>query len=349
MKMFALIVSACFLLVTTFRSSTTVLSDEPTPTPIHFIEVAKWGEEDTSSPNWRTWQKLHISPDGKRIAALHVGDIFIWNLEGEIIQVIENKPVLDFAWSPDSRSIAGCCSNDDETSSLMIWDLETGETITTLVFESPIFATGISWSPEGNLIASTGSGLLVWDMESKTSPIVLNSGIAGESVVWSPQGDRLANVGLDFGTDSSFPTGALEIWNMGSSPLLTDIGEAYRVVAWHPDGEMLASMADIGAIGVWDIETGAELFRLQLPEVNIIALAWHPDGQLLASGDTGGRVRIWDTHAKAEFAVVEGHPTTVVGDGWENSNVISGLDWDAQGEFLVSAGYDGTIRIWRQF
>ncbi len=41
MKMFALLASACFLLLIISKPSVTVLSDEATPTPVSFVEVAK--------------------------------------------------------------------------------------------------------------------------------------------------------------------------------------------------------------------------------------------------------------------------------------------------------------------
>src|SRR5262249_28618040 len=95
------------------------------------------------------------------------------------------------------------------------------------------------------------------------------------------------------------------------------------------------------AVCVWDAATGRELHRLAGHRQRVTAVAFRPDGHVLASADGTwffrapqpkgpGDVRLWDAETGEFIRSLAGHRAGV-----------AGLAWDAAGERLACAGWDG--------
>jgi len=69
---------------------------------------------------------------------------------------------------------------------------------------------------------------------------------------------------------------------------------------------------------------------------NITALAASPNGKFVASADDRGEVLLWDLAAGRLVKRMRGHGR---GGVWS-------LDWSVESSVLVSAGADGTVRVW---
>jgi len=162
-----------------------------------------------------------------------------------------------------------------------------------------------------------------------------------------------------------------------SAPLHAELrghGGPVRALAVAGDGRLaLSGSFDQSAI-LWDIDGGAALAVLRFHDGAVNAAAALPDGRF-ATGGEDGRIALWRVGQGAPERVIEAHKGPVVGlsvapDGsalasasWDGTaritplaggeaRILSGHAGQVNGAaFLadgraVTAGYDGTIRIW---
>jgi eukaryotic-like serine/threonine-protein kinase len=69
-------------------------------------------------------------------------------------------------------------------------------------------------------------------------------------------------------------------------------------IAWaevSPDGRLVAArIVEKNYIGIWQLDTGAEVVQLRGHPDLIVSAAFHPNGRSVAVGGVGGRVAVWD-------------------------------------------------------
>jgi cytochrome c len=107
-------------------------------------------------------------------------------------------------------------------------------------------------------------------------------------------------------------------------------------VALVPGSRLAVAGSDDKTVGVFDLDTGEPVGRLQGHGQKVVAVAASPDGAMAASAAWDHTARLWDLHALAPGPVLDGH------DGNVNDVVFS-----HDGKSVFTAGYDGTIRQWR--
>ncbi len=98
---------------------------------------------------------------------------------------------------------------------------------------------------------------------------------------------------------------------------------------------------------VWDVASGALVARLRGHIDDIQDISFHPDGTLIASSDRGGIVRVWS---------IEGEPpgfSEARGGEWlpafqATDDRVWSLAFSADGSRLVTAGRDGSLRVWER-
>jgi WD40 repeat protein/serine/threonine protein kinase len=134
----------------------------------------------------------------------------------------------------------------------------------------------------------------------------------------TPDGSRAVTFGLrlnDPGADYHFAedkTDSAYVYDLATGQVATTLrmpGASFAVMAISPDSRLLAAVP------------------------NTTVIARYKDGQLVAY--TQRAVRLWDLHTGQEARVLAGH----------TDNVVS-LCFDASGERLLTASWDGTARIW---
>ena len=119
----------------------------------------------------------------------------------------------------------------------------------------------------------------------------------------------------------------LKRWAIPSAPIS---------IAFSPDNLQLAVARSEGpsSVSIFNLSDAEPASELPVSPSNFHVVAWHPDGKLLAVS-VGHRVEVWDTIAQVRVASLEGH-----------AQAINDLSFNPAGNFLVSASWDGTPRLW---
>jgi len=162
------------------------------------------------------------------------------------------------------------------------------------------------------------------------------------SVEFSPDGAYLASGGND---------GVVRIWDVQKEQKVTNIiGGTYSItgVAFNPGGDLLA-LVNGDVIRLREIET-ERIWGTLLAPTNLYSLAYRPDGGLLASGDIENNVYLWNPQ-DAYRSGVETYPEPLVlrghdGDLNNYHSIVWRVAFHPHGNLLVSAGGDGTVRLW---
>jgi WD40 repeat protein len=277
--------------------------------------------------------RVVLSPDGRTLAAgtggymTSGGTVLLWDVEQriEIGRLPGSGSMLDMAYSPGGSLLAAVSAS----SGLRIWDTATWQSVDLLEDYSQE-AYSVDFDPQGTTLAvGNGGTVYLWDIAADEKINELENEAFVHDITYSADGSLLA-VACD--------NGNVQIWDVTQGELLTVLeghtDSSAIVVTFSPDGMLLASGGWDDKVRLWNVGTWEEVTTI---ETNVASLAFSPDGSLLAIG-RGWRqdtLLLWDVARGEQLAVLDGHTMSV------QSVVFS-----ADGSLLISAGWDGTVRLW---
>jgi WD40 repeat protein len=246
------------------------------------------------------------------------------------------------AVSPDGTIIVGGSTKtfgdvDDETNEetthhegkIRLYDAASGQEQRNAKLGDGVW--GLSYSPDGSLIASADEDRQVRLYDSRTGDYLrsLEDGREGMwSVAFSPDGKTVAAGGRDW---------KVRLWDLETNTLrrtLVGHGEAVISVAFSPDGTRLASAGwKDETVRIWDATSGALITTLAAgaPAYDVV---FSPDGKTLAVA-SGAVVELWDVQTWTTR-------TTLNGDGY----AVVSVAFSPDGKTLAGCGEDATIRLW---
>ncbi|XP_018494955.1 U4/U6 small nuclear ribonucleoprotein Prp4 [Galendromus occidentalis] len=279
-------------------------------------------EKSTDSQRTARKQKLFQRLRGITIAASQIGD---------------ERPIASCEFSPNEEIIAtaswsGLCK---------LWKTSTLEELKVLRGHQGQ-ASCVTFHPHATLkqsptelnlaSCSTDGAICLWNLESD-APVETIRDMQPHRVsrvAFHPSGRFLACCVYDNTWRLIDMEKNLEIlYQEGHSKPVHDI-------AFHCDGS-LAATAGRDAFGrLWDLRTGRCVMFLEGHLKDILTADFAPNGYLLCTGGQDNAVKIWDLRQRRCEYTIPAH-----------TNIVTKVKFDrVKGEFLLTASYDNTLKLW---
>lgn len=250
-----------------------------------------------------------LSADGSRlVTGSQEGEMIVWDAEtGEALRRIGPQPGLEWCGlAPDGASIVSAGDG------AMLWDVTSGRREAVLTWSPPVRWTG--FSPDGEVIAGLDArGKQMWDLTEPDPPFVTRGR--------EPSPDATAGITVRQLVDE---------WAGANRP---DFHFVACRGAFAPFGSEIATPGPGGTVLVWEIDADRPRV-LGRHDGEVSTCAWDPGGKVVASAGEDRVIRLWHVRDRAPAGTLEGHAAWV--------NHLAFLDRG----LLVSAGSDGTIRLW---
>ncbi len=282
-------------------------------------------------------QTLAWSPDGQMVALYGYGLAMWWNaIDGT--QLDRRVNVAAIVWWPDSTHIGLVMGNDiavrtasgDEAYFLR------GHTgaITTLAF-SPT-------NPELLLTSGRDRTIRFWNITNQTTVLTIPAQPElFTQINWSPDGRQLVTAA----------THTVQIWDTTSGAAAAQFPGHYlaRQANWVSETAILTLGGIDNLVRVWDTTSQQPLALLAThsAQTAIRSIAWSPNNQTLAVLSNDDVVRLWDVTTGQPTQALFGHIIQAEPDGLNNTaRPVNDMAWSLDGSQLITAGSDGTARVW---
>ncbi len=330
----------------TFTPTPTLLFMPQTPVPLSAAPItleraeqtsglAAWYETDVQALTWTSEGQALVVATSQSI---HFVNITTQGLIRSLYPTLKNIVSLDFdpfgGWL-----VVGSRSGSEESgyiSGLELWQGPNWRPRGVLYgTERPL--TDLAFSPDNTYLAvaysgprGANSGVDLWYAPTWTISTTLDTGQA-LNLAFSPDGGLLA---------VSPDRYLLRVYNLVDRTWLynlpTSFTGAVNALAFSPDGFTLASGHYDGTVRLWDMRSGDILVQFETGAV-VQSLAFSPDGRILATGGSyeNSLVRLWSVGSGVLLRELVGH-----------TKGVTHLAFSPDSQFLVSASYDGMLRVW---
>jgi tricorn protease-like protein len=188
-------------------------------------------------------------------------------------------------WSPDTKKPILTTILDDN--SIQLLDAE-GQTIEKFRGHKASI-DWLSWSPNGNLLASSSleeKKVIIW---SKTGEIVsefTNFAAVNDLVKWSPDSKKLTII-EDYNVVKLWDVEDKKVYNLGKH------GEQVFSLDWNYSNNLLAVVSD-STVRIWSKNGEVVINNLvNQPGIMFFTAKWSPNGMILTVGGDDNKLRIW--------------------------------------------------------
>ena len=292
-------------------------------------------------PSRRSVTSIALSPDTKMLAFAAIDHVVLLDLverkqkELRVPKGDLNKMSFRVAFRPTKTGAPVLATTFDNT--VVLWDTKTGEQLGTLEHFITAEVKAIAFSPDGKLLASSGTDFwYIWDVEKREQ--IFRGKTLPYGLAFSPDGKTLATANND---------GTVELWDVASGKETRHIDVKNNVIesiCYSSDGKLLIgggyqSLPQTtgleASFKIWDAATGKERDIKAAPITSLEAIALSPDGKILASGSSEKKIRLWNLAA--------GQADQPLGD---HASAVIDLAFSADATLLASTGLQEKVRFW---
>ncbi|MBD2023225.1 AAA-like domain-containing protein [Leptolyngbya sp. FACHB-711] len=286
----------------------------------------------TLSGHERDIFSISFSPDSEQIATSSWdGTARLWNTSGQQLTVLRGHQswIGSARFSPDGKQLL--TTGFDDTA--RIWDLNPSQfQEAELVGHQAGYIKGVSYSPDGQLIATAGDTdgtVRIWDQSGQE---------VKQLQVFTPFTDRRV-LDVSFSSDGqqvaiAAQDGIIRIWNPSSGKIKEFRGHSdwINTISFSPDGQFVLSASKDGTAHLWNL-SGQEIQEFPGHESQVYDAVFSADGQRIATASSNGKVRIWNLSGQ------------LISEFVDNTEGVNEISFSPDGSKIATAGLDRVARI----
>ncbi|MFO0574287.1 MAG: protein kinase [Polyangia bacterium] len=325
---------------------------------VRLFDVASTQATAVLTEHGGTVHTLAFSPDSNRMI-INGGDRIsaqLWDVgrQARIASLSgHSAPTLSAAFSSDGTRIVTTGSTDKD---VRLFDGFTGSPIANFKGHSDKVTTAL-FTPDGRRVVTAGpdGSVRLWSGYPGRALATL-SGHTDKvwSAQFSPDGQHMVSGSGDH---------TARIWDIAQQKELFPLSGHQDVVyeaRYSQDGSHVITASWDKTARIWNARTGESVAVLVGHEDKVDVAVLSPSGSLAATAAWDGTVRIWDARTGKLLLKMNGHqasglhrsanqPHTGANENQpvrKDHNRITALSFSPDGSQLVSAGWDGTARVW---
>ncbi len=296
-----------------------------------------------------------FSPSGEFIATAG-SSLRVWSMKEQKCIVTLECParVLELAFSPDGKLLAGTIDEKRPDKQIIIWNVHACRVEARLAFGAGRSTTNgpVVFTPEGDLISLVSSSsvrgtvVVSWTRNGDTLERSLGEHPTDEHPkknrrYWDPcifRGE-FSRDGAVIAVGREDKDGALEVFCTGTGDRILTLEKAARASAFAMSKDLVAGAIAPNRVRLWSRKDGSAVADLEgrwdTDADTLWSLAFSPSGELLAGGGLDGRIHVWSVTDRERLKEIRAH-----------QGVICALAFSPKGDTIVSSGWDGSVKFW---
>lgn len=333
---------------------------------------------------------LPVEPNSDTTAAAITissdGSVAWWNgITGQALQrdrLRHFSAVQIASLSSDGKYLASCATLDEKRTRLWIWDLNTGEKVTTkdldgLLIQDMVFTPGNQPSVFVTTSDPVDSQKKIWQWNGRSNEWKASGygGMTPESLLGAVPTEDNINL-LTYGGRGA------RLWRMADGKELMSFRPSSSVlsIGFDSSGKFLATASDDGTALIWDVKTRTSIQKLVGGHSGAIRdLVFSAVDRSVITSGADGRIVVWDVSQGTPRASGRISESKVVGQslrispdekmiavGCDDNSIrlydsgslqqtkkllghtaaINSLSFSPDGGWIVSGSQDQTIRVW---
>lgn len=342
----------------------------------------KTGHEVLTMPERHAARVRHLTyiSDGAIIVSASADkSVMFWSVEDEkrlkVMPDIHTKDVLYLAFSNDYRRMATASADD----TIKVWDIQTDTLLASLAGHKD-WVRSVTFNPKDNnclLSASDDGSIRLWNLETLRDTVFHRANSYVTRAVFSPDAKNIV---------ASYRDGSVRVWDVETQTENTHLQGTHNTsyanaVSISHDCTMFASAGSDNVVHLWDLRSPLKLGDYPVAESGLLHVSASGDYMVIMAGDEqdenmvacydvrkleqgpiwtevvkGKKFRQSVINLKKNAVAVVGYKSIIIRNlttgevifrndeahrGW-----IYSIASSPDGEYLVSAGFDRSLKMW---